>query len=162
MHSRFGPHKPSVICLCCNRGHITLLPVTQTWHTLQMGQRVNKLFEESKSVIIDESEQGVCIFEKCKPSCLATDWSKAGIGHWLFQKHCHCPSTELFCCCTGWNVTLVGNCFTHAAESCYAPMEGEALALSAALDKARFFTLGCSDLVIAVDHKLKVFSDRSL
>ena len=40
-------------------------------------------------------------------------------------------------------------------------MEGEALAFADALDKARFFVLGCSDLIIAVDHKLllKVFSD---
>ena len=33
-----------------------------------------------------------------------------------------------------------------------------------ALDKARHFVLGCSNLVIAVDHKplLKIFGDRSL
>ena len=111
-----------------------------------------------------EIEEGVHIFDKSKPTCLATDWSKTGIGFWLFQKHCHCPSTEPFCCCTGWKVTLVGSRFTHAAESCYAPVEGEALAVADALDKARFFVLGCSDLIIAVDHKplLKVFSDRSL
>jgi hypothetical protein len=32
------------------------------------------------------------------------------------------------------------------------------------LDKARYFVLGCDDLIIAVDHKplLKIFSDRSL
>ena len=38
------------------------------------------------------------------------------------------------------------------------PGEGEAL------DKARFFVLGCSNLIIAVDHKplRKVFTDRSL
>ena len=43
-------------------------------------------------------------------------------------------------------------------------MEGEALAVADALDKARFFVLGCNDLIIAVDHKplLKIFSDRSL
>ena len=125
---------------------------------------LNELFEESKSVIIEEIEEGVRIFDKSKPTCLATDWSKTGIGFWLFQKHCHCPSTEPFCCRTGWKVTLVGSRFTHAAESRYAPVEGEALAVADALDKARFFVLGCSDLIIAVDHKplLKVFSDRSL
>lgn len=33
-----------------------------------------------------------------------------------------------------------------------------------ALDKARFFVLGCTDLIIAVDQKplLKIFGDRSL
>lgn len=52
----------------------------------------------------------------------------------------------------------------HAAESRYAPVEGKALAVVDALDKARFFTLGCEDLIIAVDHKplLKLFGDRSL
>ena len=45
----------------------------------------------------------------------------------------------------------------------YAPFEGEAVAVADALDKARFFVLGCSDLIIAVDHQplLKIFSKRS-
>lgn len=44
------------------------------------------------------------------------------------------------------------------------PIEGEALAVVDALDKARHLVLGCSDLIIAVNHKplLKVFLDRSL
>ncbi len=33
---------------------------------------------------------GVTIFDKEKPTCLATDWSKHGIKYWLFQKHCQC------------------------------------------------------------------------
>ena len=43
-------------------------------------------------------------------------------------------------------------------------MEGEALAVTDVLDNARFFVLGCSDLIIAVGHKplFKVFSDQSL
>ena len=61
-------------------------------------------------------------------------------------------------------MTLVGSRFTHAAESRYAPIEGEALAVADALDKARYFVLGCEDLIVAVDHKplLKIFGDRSL
>ena len=39
------------------------------------------------------------------------------------------------------------------AESRYAPVEGEALAVAYALDHARYFVLGCEDLIIAVDHK---------
>ena len=64
----------------------------------------------------------------------------------------------------GMEITLVGSRFTHAAESRYAPIEGEALAVADALDKARYFVLGCKDLIIAVDHKplLKMFSDRAL
>ena len=61
-------------------------------------------------------------------------------------------------------MTLVGSRFTHSAESRYAPVEGEALAVAEALDRARHFVLGCSDLIVAVDHKplLKLFGDRCL
>ena len=121
-------------------------------------------FQLSKQAIAREIEHGVEIFDKSKPTCLATDWSKDGVGYWLFQKHCDCPSGDLFCCRTGWKITLMGSRFTHPAESRYAPIEGEALAVAVALDKARHFVLGCSDLTIATDHKplLKIFGDRSL
>ena len=118
-------------------------------------------FTKSKLVITDEIQKGVQIFDKTKPTCLATDWSKDGVGYWLFQKHCTCPTQDIFCCKTGWKITLVGSRFTHAAESRYAPIEGEALAVADALDKARHFVLGCKDLIIAVDHRplLKIFGD---
>ena len=121
-------------------------------------------FDESKAVITSEIEDGVRIFDPSKPTCLATDWSKNGIGFWLLQKHCGCEGMTPFCCATGWKITLVGSRFTHAAESRYAPVEGEALAVVDALDKARYFVLGCEDLIIAVDHKplLKIFADRGL
>ena len=127
-------------------------------------RELDNLFNESKSIIINEIKEGVRIFDKSKPTCLATDWSKTGIGFWLFQKHCQCKSPKPFCCPTGWKTTLVGSRFTDAAETRYAPVEGEALAVVDALDKARYFTLGCENLIIAVDHKplLKLFSDRSL
>ncbi len=48
-------------------------------------------FRESKRVIAQEIQHGVEIFDKNKPTCLATDWSKDGVGYWLFQKHCSCP-----------------------------------------------------------------------
>ena len=61
-------------------------------------------------------------------------------------------------------MTLVGSRFTNSAESRYAPVEGEALAVAEALDRAWHFVLGCSDLIVAVDHKplLKLFGDRCL
>ncbi len=125
---------------------------------------LENLFQESKAVIISEIEEGVRIFDKSKPTCLATDWSKNGIGFWLFQKHCQCNKIVPFCCHDGWKITLVGSRFTHAAETRYAPVEGEALAVADALEKARYFVLGCDDLTIAVDHKplLKILGDRSL
>jgi len=125
---------------------------------------LDNIFKEYKYVIISEIEEGVRIFDKFKPTCLATDRSRHGIGFWLFQKHCKCKSDEPFCCPTGWKITLVDSRFTHAAESCYAPVEGKALAVADALDKARCFVLGCTDLIITVNHKplLKIFGDWSL
>ncbi|XP_060599892.1 uncharacterized protein LOC132753433 [Ruditapes philippinarum] len=55
---------------------------------------INAHFEESKTAIINEIEEGVRIFDKTKPTCLATDWSKSGIRFWLFQKHCNCPDNQ--------------------------------------------------------------------
>ena len=125
---------------------------------------LDQAFKTSKKNIISEIEKGVKIFDKSKPTCLATDWSKTGVGFWLFQKHCKCPGSKPFCCHTGWQITLVGSRFTNGAESRYAPIEGEALAVVYALNKAKHFVLGCPNLTIAVDHKplLKLFGDRAL
>ena len=132
--------------------------------TFKWTPELDALFKQSKTVIINEIHKGVEIFDKSLPTCLATDWSKEGIGFWLLQKHCDCAPTKPFCCKTGWKIVLVGSRFTSGAESRYAPIEGEALAVVDALDKARHFTLGCKDLIIAVDHRplLKIFGDRSL
>ena len=145
----------------------TMLPFRELLkpnNSFHWDEELQQAFEQSKLTIINEIHNGVKIFDKTKPTCLATDWSKQGIGYWLFQKHCSCPSNDLFCCKQGWKITLVGSRFTHAAESRYAPIEGEALAVADALDKARHFVLGCKNLTIAVDHQplLKIFGDRSL
>ena len=121
-------------------------------------EELDRAFKNSKVTIANEIEEGVKIFDKSRTTCLSTDWSRSGIGFWLLQKYCTCPGTKPFCCHSGWKVTLVGSRFTNTAESRYAPVEGEAL------DKARHFVLGCSNLIVAVDHKplLKLFGDRGL
>ena len=133
----------------------------------QWDDTLQKLFEGSKSVILDEICKGVKIFDKTKPTCLVTDWSKDGIGFWLLQKHCDCqttPASKPFRCHTGWQIVLVGSRFTHSAESRYRPIEGEALAVADALDRTRYFVLGCKDLTVVVDHKplLGILGNRSL
>ena len=123
------------------------------------------LFHEAKGFIIQEVKLGVQIFEKNRPTCLVTDWSKEGTGFWLYQKHCDCPPPpKPFCCETGWKTVLLGSRFTSPAESRYAPIEGEALAVVEGLEKAKHFVIGCPNLIVAVDHKplLKVFGDRHL
>ena len=150
-----------VIIIC--QSNATIAGATETRHTIPLRQHPGQHIQGIKAlldVIISEIKEGVHIFDKSKPTCLATDWSKQGTGFCLFQKHCNCNSDEPICCHTGWKITLVGSCFSHAAEQCYAPVEGEALTVADALDKACFFILGCTNL----DHKplLKIFGDRSL
>jgi len=52
-------------------------------------------FDASKIEICNRIRKGVQIFQKDRSTCLATDWSKDGIGYWLFQKHCQCPTREI-------------------------------------------------------------------
>ena len=146
------------------KGMLPFRQLLQPGTAFKWDKELKQLFEESKSVIISEIGEGVRIFDKSKRTCLATDWSRSRIRYWLFQKHCQCTPMKPFCCRTGWKITLVGSSFTHVAELRYTPVEGEALAVADILDKARFFVLGCSDLLISVDHipLLKVFGDHSL
>ena len=115
-------------------------------------------------MIVQEFERGVRIFDKTKPTCIATDWSKEDIGFWLFQKHCRCSPIIPLCCTDGWKIALVGSRFTHSTESKYAPIAGKAVAIADALGKVRYFVLGCEDLIVVVDHKplLKLLADRAL
>ena len=86
-------------------------------------------------VIIDQIKQEFEIFDQIRPTCIATDWSQEGRGYWLSQKHCDGADARPFCCKSGWKVILIGSRFTHSAESRYAPIEGEALAVVDALNK---------------------------
>lgn len=53
--------------------------------------------------------------------------------------------------CSHLLLGFTGSRFNTPAESRYAPIEGEALAVSDALDKYRMFVLGCP-LNVVVDH----------
>lgn len=125
---------------------------------------LDDLFNKTKLAIVRDIEHGVQIFDPNRPTCLSTDWSQQGIGYWLLQKHCQCTQIHPLCCKTGWKTTLVGSRFTHPAESRYAPIEGEALAVAYALDSTRYFVLGCKNLVVATDHKplIRILENRSL
>ena len=104
------------------------------------------------------------MFDPGRPTCINADWSKTGIGYWLRQKHCSCDSEVPDCCVTGWRVVLAGSRFLRDAETRYAPIEGEALAVAWALEDSRHFTLGCDKLVVVTDHKplVKILGDRLL
>ena len=126
---------------------------------------LEKSFQLSKEKIIEAIKEGVEIFDKGRLTCLPTDWSKLGIGYYLMQKHCECSSdVPGECCDSGWRITLAGSRPLKSAETRYAPVEGEALAVVWSLDQTRYFTQGCDNLIVLTDHKplCKLFGDRSL
>ena len=125
---------------------------------------LEQAFQQSKLEIVKAIEDGVKIFDPSRTTTLSPDWSKTGIGYFLYQKYCECPSVTTNCCEKGWHITLAGSRFLHKAERNYWPVEGEALAVAWALEDSKFFTLGCSDLHIQTDHRplVKIFGDRTL
>ena len=127
-------------------------------------EELETAFVISKKEIVKKIEEGVRLFDLDRKTCLAPDWSTLGLGFFLLQKYCDCDSDSPICCKEGWKLVLAGSRFTHPAESRYCPIAGESLALVDALQKTKYFTLGCRDLIIATDHKplLKVMGDRAL
>ena len=113
---------------------------------------LKEAFVKSKDEIIRLVKHGVKQFQPEKVTCLSTDFSKGGLGWILQQKNCKCEVVSPLCCETGWDLVLAGGRFTNDAESRYAPVEGEALAIAAALENSRYYTLGCPDLHIATDQ----------
>ena len=110
-------------------------------------------FQKSKRHIIGLVKRGVTKFDMSKPTCLYTDWSQQGIGFLLMQKHCSCEPIDPKCCKLGWQLTYAGSRFTTEAESRYSPTEGEALAVAWSMNRSKFFTLGCKNLIVATDHQ---------
>ena len=125
---------------------------------------LDKAFNESKEVIVDAIRKGVEIFDLARPTCLRPDWSARGIGYFLLQKHCQCSSDKPNCCPNGWRITLAGSRFLSGAETRYAAVEGEALAIAWGLEQTRYFTQGCQDLLVVTGHKplTKIFGNRTL
>ena len=110
-------------------------------------------FQASKEAIIEAIRQGVEIFDIQRCTCLHPDWSKCGIGYFLLQQHCSCPSGVPDCCPEGWRITVAGSGFLNSAEQRYAAIGGEALAVAWGLEQTRYFTQGCDNLVIVINHK---------
>ena len=127
-------------------------------------ENLNRIFNESKSAVVEAIKEGVQIFELNKPVCLRPDWSNKGLGYVLLQKHCSCAGKLPDCCEDGWRVVLAGSRFLSATESRYAAVEGEALAIVYGLEHTKYFTQGCDNLIVVTDHKplVKVFGDRTL
>ena len=114
---------------------------------------MEEAFQQSKLGIIEAIKEGVRIFDPTRPTVLSPDYSKEGLGYFMYQQWCDCPSTVTTCCDDGWKITLAGSRFLHQAEVNYWPVEGELLATAWALEDTKFFTLGCTRLHLQVDHK---------
>ena len=93
-------------------------------------ETLEKIFQESKRVIVAKIEEGVQTFELNRTTGLATDYSRTGISFFLFQKYCGCTGEPDMSYSDGhWKLILSGSRLTNDAESRYASVEGEALAL---------------------------------
>ena len=127
-------------------------------------EELEQAFIQSKELIISAIREGVEVFDLSKRTCLRPDWSLRGIGYFLLQQHCCCPSGVPGCCSDGWRITLAGSRFLTSAEQRYAAVEGEALAIAWGLEQTRYFTQGCDNLLVVTDHKplVKIFGDRTL
>ena len=132
--------------------------------SFQWTSELDKIFQLAKEEIINSVTDGVKHFDVNRWTCLATDWSRQGIGFFLMQKWCSCSHLHPKCCKDGWKLVLAGGRFTKPAESRYSPVEGEMLGVVEGLNKAKHFILGCDKLIVAVDHKplLGLLNDRSL
>ena len=68
---------------------------------------LTEAFEKSKQAILDQIKHGVQNFDLNRKTCLATDWSKTGVGFVLSQKYCDCPGESSPNCGGGhWKVVF--------------------------------------------------------
>jgi hypothetical protein len=119
-------------------------------------EELEKAFEASKLEIVQAIKHRVVAFDTNCKMTLSPDWSKTGIGYFLYQQYCNCPSDVTTCCENGWRIVLAGSRFLNKAEENYWPTDGEALAVAWSLEDTRFFTAGCRDLHVQTDHRLLV------
>ena len=117
------------------------------------GAELDNAFQASKVKVVEEVQAGVRHFSRDRTTCLCPDWSQKGLGFSLVQKHCTCQEITPLCCKGGWKLVYAGSRFTTQAELRYALVEEEALAAAWALHKTCHYTLGCTTLIMAVDHK---------
>ena len=128
-------------------------------------ENLTRLFLKSKNIIAEQIRHGITLFQPGKPTCLSTDWCQHGIGFILSQKSWLCDIENAPTCCpNGWKIIFARSRFITGSESRYAPIEGEALAVTYALEKCWMFVLGCPTLIVTVDHEppVRLLGNRDL
>ena len=79
------------------------------------------------------------MFQVGRTTALVTDWSRTGQSLGLWQKHCDCDGPVTIACCKGgWQIVFMLSRFNNDAQSRYSAIEGEALSVYWAKDKADF------------------------
>ena len=134
-------------------------------NTFHWDDVLENLFQKSKSHLLSKVMDGIRAFDVNRQTCLQPDWCQNGIGYLLLQKYCTCSLEKApVCCPDGWRLVYAGSRFTQESESNYSPTEGEALAVTYALNHAKNFVLGCPNLIIVTDHEslLGIFNDCDL
>ena len=96
-------------------------------------------FVQAKEMIVKAVTDGVKHYEVGRQTCLPSDCSNHGLGFLLLQKWCKCKVVHPRCYESGWKLILAGGRFISPAESRYSPVEGECLAVTDALHKAKYF-----------------------
>ena len=111
-------------------------------------------FVLAKLNIVRKIHEGVRMFEVSRVTALCTDWAKDGQALGLWQKHCACEGQITIACCRGgWKIVFMSSRFNNDAQSRYSAIEGEALSVYWATNKADYFIYGCDKLYIGFDHK---------
>ena len=117
-------------------------------------EQLQQKLHQAKETICQLARDGLAYYDRTRPTTVITDWSKEGIGFVVLQQYCNCVTADApFCCKGGWRLALCGSRHLTKAEQGYAPVEGEALAVTWCLYKARLFLLGCPNLVLVTDHR---------
>ena len=94
------------------------------------------------------------MFDKDQVTCLVPDWSKKGMGSLLLQKHRQCTAEKApICCPKGWCLLFAGSRFCTDAECRYVPIEGEAAAITWALEKCCMYVMGFPNIIVVIDHE---------
>ena len=122
-------------------------------------------FENSKKALCEIASKGLTYYDLTKETVLVTDWSKVGIGFVLLQKHCNCATKDdPLCCEGGWKPAYCNSRTLTPEEANYVPIEGEGLAVTWALKKARLFLLGHPKFTVYVDHNplVRIFGSKPL
>ena len=90
------PCKPSVIHFQHDGCHDAVQRAAATLQNVRMERHPCSRVRQVKAGDHRRDPEGsIQIFDKTKPTCLTTDWSKDGVGYWLFQKHCTCPTQDI-------------------------------------------------------------------